>query len=194
MVGRVTRSPTSISGVSSKIVPQQTTQTYRSGLLWLLCTAGVGLALDLWTKQASAERFSPPQAICELIPGYLHLTAVRNYGAVFGLGQGGRWLFVLVSFAAIAFVLYMFSRSPRRWWHDLTLGMLLAGILGNLYDRLAIGYVRDMIHVFPRWPNVFPWVFNIADSLLCISIGILVVTGLVMPEPEQDDESATQQP
>ena len=72
--------------------------------------------------------------------------------------------------------------------------MLLAGILGNLYDRVFIGYVRDMIHVFPRWPNLFPWVFNIADSLLCVSIGILLIAGILTPEPKQKHEPTVKQP
>lgn len=152
------------------------------GLATLLIVAASSLAADLWTKRIAVERLSPPERPYEFLPGLLHFTYVANHGAVFGLGQGYRWLFVLVSFAAIAFVGYLFAKSPRRWWYDLTLGMLLAGILGNLYDRIFIGHVRDMIHALPHWPNFFPWVFNVADSLLCVSIVILMVAGFFLPE------------
>jgi signal peptidase II len=156
----------------------------------LLVTAGIGIALDLFTKSAAAHHLAPPDPAITLIPGYLHFTYVENHGAVFGLGQGWRWLFVLVSFAAIGFVGYLFAQSPRRWWHDITLGMLLAGILGNLYDRVVFGYVRDMIHALPRWPDLFPWVFNVADSLLCVSITILILVGIFFDERKQHETPA----
>ena len=175
-------------------MPQPTSKSYLAGLLLLTCTAVVGLLLDLWTKHLSVAHFAPWDDIYRFIPGYIHFTAVANHGAVFGLGQGWRWLFVAVSVAAVGFVVYMFHNSPRRWWHDLALGMLLAGILGNLYDRIFIGYVRDMIHVFPRWPNLFPWVFNIADSLLCVSIGILLIAGILTPQPKGKYEPTVKQP
>jgi signal peptidase II len=60
--------------------------------------------------------------------------------------------------------------------------MLLAGVLGNLYDRLMLGYVRDMIHALPRWPNFFPWIFNVADSLLCVGVTLIILYNLVRPE------------
>ena len=161
-----------------------------AGIIIVLLTAGLGLWADLYSKALSVQRLSAPASPYDFIPGYLQFTFVENHGAVFGFGQGGRWIFVAVSIAAIAFVAYLFAKSPRRWWYDVALGMLLAGILGNLYDRVFIGYVRDMIHALPRWPGVFPWVFNIADSLLCVSIGVLLVTGLFTPEEKADDRHA----
>ena len=76
------------------------------------------------------------------------------------------------------------------------LGLLLAGVLGNMYDRMHFGYVRDMIHALPnsQWPDwvvrllpaawrppvgrgldVFPWIFNVADSLLCIGVSAMLL-------------------
>jgi signal peptidase II len=57
--------------------------------------------------------------------------------------------------------------------------MLLAGVLGNLYDRIQYGYVRDMIHALPDkfvfgYP-AFPWIFNIADSLLCVGVAFMIL-------------------
>ena len=159
------------------------------GFLTLLITAILGFVVDLITKSISFEHLVPPEPAYEFIPGFIHFTAVQNRGAVFGMGQGMRWLFILISLAAIVFVAYLFVRSRRQWWMNLTLGMLLAGIIGNLYDRVIFGYVRDMIHAFPRWPNLFPWVFNVADSLLCVSIGILLVTGMFAPDERITDKS-----
>lgn len=160
-------------------------------LLWLLVTAAAGLALDLWTKKL-ADQLLQGAAPYQFIPGYLHFTSVENRGAVFGIGQGHRWWFVLVAIAALAFVGYLYRKAPRRWWYLATLGMLLAGILGNLYDRVFIGHVRDMIHALPRWPNFFPWVFNVADSLLCLSITILLASSFFLPEKEPAYDQASE--
>lgn len=185
------------------------TNTWRAGIAYLLITAALALALDLSTKSAAVHHLSPPEPPIEFIPGYLHFTYIENHGAVFGLGQGMRWMFVLVSIAAVAFVGYMFKHSPRRWWHDVVLGMLLAGILGNLYDRIVFGYVRDMIHALPdhywggtwqipliNYPPApdrayFPWVFNVADSLLCVSITILIIAGIFFDQRKTDEPRAT---
>jgi lipoprotein signal peptidase len=70
--------------------------------------------------------------------------------------------------------------------------MLLAGVLGNMYDRIVFGYVRDMIHALPgwKWPGtwqvpligypspgreVFPYIFNVADILLCVGVGLMII-------------------
>lgn len=180
--------------------------TTRAGIAYLLITTVICLALDLFTKSAAVHHLSPPEAAIEFIPGYLHFTYLENRGAVFGVGQGMRWLFVLVSLGAIGFVAYMFVNSPRRWWHDVLLGMLLAGILGNLYDRLVFGYVRDMIHALPGhfWGGTwqvfgyppepdrayFPWVFNVADSLLCVSIAMLIVAGIFLDHGKKNEVAA----
>jgi signal peptidase II len=144
-----------------------------------LLVAGVGVALDLWTKYLAFSSLMLAGQPYRLLPGWLEFEVVINHGAVFGLGQGGRVIFVIVSFAAIVFLTYLFSTSKNRWWYQVLLGMLLAGVIGNLYDRLTYGYVRDMIHIFPRWPNLFPWVFNVADSFLCVGVSLMVIYSLL---------------
>ena len=152
-------------------------------------TFAIGLLADLWTKKLAVERWAETTADYVFIPGWLHFTYVPNYGAVFGAWQGFRWFFVGVSVIAIGAVVWMFMESGRRRLYQILLGMLLAGIIGNLYDRMAYGYVRDMIHALPQWPKLFPWVFNVADSLLCVSIGALMIYGLVFPDNPRDAES-----
>src|SRR5256714_6599922 len=122
----------------------------------------VGVALDLWTKRVAFDRLAEQIVVVpdsslpngrvevrsdeyEFIPNWLHFHVTANQGAVFGLGQGKRILFVAVSLAAIVFIFYLFSTSGRQRLYQIILGMLLAGVLGNLYDRLMLGYVRDMI-------------------------------------------------
>ena len=141
--------------------------------------AAVGLGLDLWTKSLAFSNLSLYGGPYRFIPGWVEFEAVVNHGAVFGLGQGDRAVFVVVSIGAILFLNYLFATSGKRWGYQILLGMLMAGVMGNLYDRIAFGYVRDMIHALPRWPKFFPWVFNVADSFLCVGVGLMVIYSMV---------------
>jgi signal peptidase II len=175
------------AGRSSRIgneMEQIPTQNLRSpvALLCFFLTAVLGLGLDLWTKNIAFDRLLismhetddgiviPLSRTHQFIPGWLHFHVTANQGAVFGKAQGFRWLFVIASIGAIAFLLYQF-----------VLGLLLAGVLGNLYDRARFGYVRDMIYALPdrTWPGtereLFPWIFNLADSYLCVGVFLMIV-------------------
>jgi signal peptidase II len=165
-------------------------QNFRSvaALACFLLTAIIGFGLDQWSKAAAFRELAhgmtegidgrpvpdQPRSL-HFIPGWLHFDVTSNYGAVFGIGQGQRSLFIVVSVAAILFIFYLFATSDRQRVYQVILGMLLAGVLGNLYDRLVFGYVRDMIHALPRWPGFFPWIFNVADSLLCVGVFLMIV-------------------
>ena len=165
-------------------------------------TCAVGLSLDLSSKVFAAHkllvgdlialpngRLEAPSEDYAFIPGWLHFHFTVNQGAVFGLGQGQRGLFILVSIAAIAFLTYLFAASGPQRFYQVILGMLLAGVLGNMYDRIVFGHVRDMIYALPgwRWPDwfhhllpmlpaeVFPWIFNVADTLLCTGVFLMIV-------------------
>ncbi|MBN1510663.1 MAG: signal peptidase II [Phycisphaerae bacterium] len=104
-------------------------------LLWSL--AVVVLALDLWSKAWAMARLpvvnaDPPT----LLFGRISLQRSLNAGALFGLGQGMSPLFIAASLLALLFVLYLFASSSRRQWvMHAALGFILAGALGNLYDR-----------------------------------------------------------
>lgn len=181
------------------------TENFRSPLALLLFfgTTLVGLTVDLWTKSLAAAHLNGMPS-WEFMPGWLNFTYTENRGAVFGLGQGQRWLFVLVSIAAIGFLTYLFALSAGRRFYQLLLGMLLAGVLGNMYDRVAYGYVRDMIHALPgrHWPasiaqmlpsawangGIFPWVFNVADMLLCVGVFLMIVYSFIHHPVESANE------
>ena len=165
--------------------PGRWTDNFRSpaALTRFCLTTGAGLALDLWTKVLAQTHRRDAEPV-RFIEGWLHFTYTENRGAVFGIGQGQRPLFLAVSVVAIGFLTYLFATSGRQRFYQFILGMLLAGVLGNLYDRYHYGYVRDMIHALPRWPNAFPWVFNIADSFLCVGVFLMIVYSLFFaPNP-----------
>lgn len=89
---------------------------------------------------------------------------VKNYGAAFGLLQGQLLLFIIISFMVIALCIYYYRIKKLR----LPLILILAGTIGNLIDRLFLGYVRDFIDL-KIWP-----VFNLADSLYVIGVALLI--------------------
>ena len=168
----------------------------------------LGLGLDLWTKHAALERLAAgvPQHVQDfetgrsrwiveprfdlretrgyvVVPNLLNFNVTVNEGAVFGFGQGKRWIFVTISVAAILFLTYLFATSGRQRFYQIILGMLLAGVLGNMFDRIRFGYVRDMIYALPKW-GAFPYIFNVADMLLCVGVGLIFVYSLLHPRPK----------
>jgi signal peptidase II len=186
---------------------QRHPSTWRSGKAWaaLLVVTALGLVLDLWSKDLAfryvagrpvvVERqqvlraaylsdLIPPHPPVEVVPGWLHLTLVLNPGAVFGIGAGKRVFFIVFTVLALGFGLWMFGAWTRRrdYVAHGAIGLLLAGGLGNLYDRLVYACVRDFIHPLPMtvWPGgggkpVWPYVSNVADLFLLIGIAVLVV-------------------
>ena len=184
--------------------PRVTRPPYRSVPAWLclLLPLVLGLAADLTVKHVAFarlvrgdgldedNRFQVQSAEARPLPGFLHLQAHVNHGAVFGIAQDQRAVFVVVSAFALALLAYLFVRSDSQRLYQFLLGVLFAGVLGNLYDRVTLGYVRDMIHAFPQW-NVFPWIFNVADSLLCTGVGGMFLYTLVRKEDAVGRDRAT---
>lgn len=173
--------------------------------LCLILPLFIGVTLDLYTKYLSEDRLLVNRVVdddgtvyldshvYQLIPDYLHLTYHENRGAVFGIGQGARALFLLVSVMAIVLLGYLFVRSGKQRLYQILLGMLLAGVIGNMYDRAVYGYVRDMIYIFPK-AGIFPWIFNIADSLLCTGVAGMFVLSVLRRTPETNSSSSRSQP
>lgn len=176
----------------------------RSALACFLLTVVIGVSLDLWTKKLAWDKLCPkgvtktetgehiagPHEAYTVIPNVLSFRFTVNEGAVFGIGQGMRWLFLAVSVAAIGFIGYLFLTSGNHRFYQFILGLLLAGVLGNMYDRIKWGYVRDMINIFPTpiggkvW---FPWIFNLADTFLCVGVGLIFLYSLKAPRPVKDE-------
>ncbi|MEM9251630.1 MAG: signal peptidase II [Planctomycetota bacterium] len=126
-----------------------------------------------------------------LIPHGLSLRLTTNDGAVFGLGSGGRWAFVAFSVLATVVIGFLFWRSDRRAGvFHVGLALVLGGALGNLYDRLVYGVVRDMLHLFPgvalpygwQWPGggngLYPWIFNLADVFLLAGVAVITLASM----------------
>ena len=99
-----------------------------------------------------------------------HLTYIHNFGAGFGILQNQRILLVIISIAVAAFIFYYAKKvKEEETLLQLLLGFVLGGTIGNLIDRIFLGYVTDFFD-FMIWP-----VFNIADSFVTIGIIGLVI-------------------
>ena len=118
----------------------------------------------------------------DVIGDFAQLWHVRNDGAAFSILPGATWLFVPVTLVAIGMVIY-FHRAfrERTAWIHLILGAILAGSLGNLTDRLRLGYVIDFVSLGTgdtRFPT-----FNVADSAVVLGIGALVAYLTFVDQP-----------
>jgi len=192
--------------------PGVDTPAWRSVRAWvvLLSIAIAGLAVDLATKawafhSVAGEPVELPYDEIAGNPSYrlpwhngvralpadlLDFRLVLNHGAVFGLGQQKRAVFVAFTVVAVLAALGVFGwwTSARARWAHVGIALVLAGGLGNLHDRLAFGAVRDFLHMTPRWhlpfgfrwpggsDELFPWVFNVADVLLLAGMAVLLLT------------------
>ncbi|MGI5987392.1 MAG: signal peptidase II [Dysosmobacter sp.] len=133
-----------------------------------LALGAAGLALDQWLKAYVTANIPLGQAQ-SLLPGVVELRTVHNYGAAWSSFSGSRWLLVAVTCIIVIFVTVLLVRRVVR--HPLGVAaccMVISGGLGNIIDRVRLGYVVDMFNLlFMNYP-----VFNVAD--------ILVVCGAVL--------------
>lgn len=145
-------------------------------LAYLLIAGGVFM-IDQVTKAWATRvlRFGGDQTV---ISGFLNFAYAENRGVAFSMldeqGDAGRWGLSIVAIIAATLVLYFFWRTPRADDRILgSLALLLAGIAGNVTDRLRLGFVVDFIDVqFGSWH--YP-TFNIADTAICVGAGLLIL-------------------
>ena len=152
----------------------------KKDLLWklayLVITGGVFM-IDQMTKAWAVRRLRFGDDI-SVISGFLNFAYAQNTGVAFSMfddhGDAGRWGLSAVALLAGVLVLYFFWRTPRS--DDRILGalaLLLAGIAGNVTDRLRLGFVVDFIDVqFGSWH--YP-TFNVADMAIVIGAGLLIL-------------------
>lgn len=145
-------------------------------LAYLVIAGGVFL-IDQSSKAWAVRRLRFGEDI-PVISGFLNFAYAQNTGVAFSMlddhGDGGRWGLSVVALVAGALVLYFFWRTPRT--DDRILGalaLLLAGIAGNVTDRLRLGFVVDFIDVqFGSWH--YP-TFNVADMAIVIGAGLMII-------------------
>ncbi|MHB1652157.1 MAG: signal peptidase II [Desulfitobacteriaceae bacterium] len=141
-------------------------------LVWLTM-AGVWL-IDRLMKVAVQSHFVPGESVV-IVPKVFHVTYVLNPGAAFGLMAGRTWIFIVAAAIVVLGILYTQAKVPRQEViFRLALGMIGGGALGNLYDRVRTGLVVDYLDF-----RIWPFVFNFADSMIVVGVGLLLLTVLL---------------
>jgi lipoprotein signal peptidase len=185
------------TGAAAGLKEARAMSTFRSPTAWILMLSvlAAGLAFDLWSKYwafgtlagrpvvidkamvlaGRHHELIPPNVTRVIVPSLLEFKLVLNVGAVFGAGEGKRWLFIAVTVFAVFFGLFLFGYWTRA-----------KDRMAHLAIGLTYGCVRDFIHPFPgvhlpfgmRWPGgdneLWPYVSNVADKFLLIGIVILL--------------------
>jgi signal peptidase II len=150
----------------SKVSPDK----YRGRLRLLLIVAALMVTIDQLSKLwINANR---PQI--ELLPGFLDLVYVENTGAIFGLFHSQTELFIALGIAASVIILvFLYYFPPATTLGTLSFALILSGAVGNLIDRIRLGYVIDFISIHLQ--ELFHWpAFNIADTALVVGIFTLL--------------------
>ncbi len=140
-------------------------------IFWCYFIAVAVVVLDQVTKWL-VVKFLVPVGSVPLIDGVLHLTYVENTGAAFGMMKDRRWIFMAASTIAIVIIIVIIARYAREnRFETICISMILGGGIGNMIDRVRLGYVIDFIDV--RLINFA--VFNVADSFVTVGAILLIV-------------------
>ena len=145
-------------------------------------------ALDRVTKYFVLNSVDPryPKTI---VPDFFNLVNITNDGAAFGSFKNNNNLFIAISCIAALVALVLLLSHPKvhskeirsawrrsNFWRDVSLALLLAGVLGNLSDRLLYGHVIDFLLFDLHVPFAHPWpAFNVADSCICVAVVFFVI-------------------
>lgn len=128
----------------------------------VIVTSFLVLLLDQLTKYFLKNKIF-------IVTSFFKISYIENTGASFGMLKGFNWLFIIVAFIALFYVFKYYKEVKKeRFYVNLAVGFLLGGILGNLIDRVFLGYVRDFLD-FGFWPT-----FNFADTFSTIACVLLI--------------------
>jgi signal peptidase II len=148
------------------------------------------LVADQISKHLVLSNLNPGQSwnpVTSLAP-WVSITHVTNTGAAFGLFPDRGSLFVVIAVTVVVAIIFYYRHLPTgQWWIKVSLGLQLGGALGNLLDRLRLGYVIDFID-FKIWP-----VFNVADSSIVVGVAILAYYLLRERDEKENGEQLVQE-
>ncbi len=142
--------------------------------------------LDRVTKYLVLHHIRPDEPRI-VVPNFFHLVSITNTGAAFGSFKNNNAFFIAISCVALLFALVLLlgrsnsGKSISLWWsrdvwRDVSLALLVAGVLGNLTDRLLYGHVIDFLLFDLHVPFAHPWpAFNVADSCICIAVVCFII-------------------
>ena len=128
--------------------------------------------IDQFTKWLVVKYMTLGESIT-IIENFLYITSHRNRGAAWGILQGQMWFFYIVTTVVIIGIVYYIRKFSTDKLTGISLGLILGGAIGNFIDRIFRNEVVDFVHTY-IFSYSFP-VFNVADSALCIGVGLLVI-------------------
>jgi len=141
--------------------------------MWLFIVSSTVVLLDQLAKRLISDKLQFNESI-KVIDGFFNLTLVHNPGAAFGLFPHHKHLFIVFSIVTAATIFFIYLKYARNNTNiQILLGLILGGAIGNLIDRLYLGYVVDFLDFYLfsyHWPA-----FNIADSSICIGVGLITL-------------------
>lgn len=162
-------------------------------IICLLIVLGC-VALDQATKWIVLLNMEIGESI-PLIKGVFHFTYIRNPGAAFGSLSNSRWVFIVLSTVMIAgMIFYLVKYRPKAKLFYIPASMIIGGGIGNMIDRLFYGdsfgdgTVVDFLD-FCAFPNLWSWIFNVADAFVCVGAAILFVYLLIEIIKEEKDKA-----
>jgi signal peptidase II len=144
---------------------------------WLLFggLAATIVVLDQLTKAWLTSFLAPGQSV-DVLGDLVRLVHAQNTGGLFGFLRGQAVPFALISLVVVGLIVAYHARSGRNPYLSVTLGLLLGGAIGNLIDRVRLGYVVDFVDAgigSVRW-----YTFNVADAAISVAILLLLAASL----------------
>ena len=137
----------------------------------LIAVIAAVIGLDQLTKWLTVVNLAEYESF-PLWQDVLHFTYVKNTGMAFGMLKDHRWVFMVFStIAIVALIVYLFRFRPESRWMQVSMAMIIGGGIGNMIDRVFLGYVVDFIDV----TLINFAVFNVADSFVCVGAGIMIL-------------------
>ena len=156
--------------------------------LWLLISLA-GVVLDQFSKWLCSTYLKSVGSV-RIIPGFLDFTYIENRGAAFGSFSNHRWVFMIFSTVAIvAVTVYLLRFSENHKLLRTSLALIVSGGVGNMFDRIGLGYVVDFIDFHAIWQ----YIFNIADCFVCIGAGLMVLYCILTMRDELSKEKEAKQ-
>lgn len=151
---------------------------------WFLISAVI-VVLDLYTKHLVQQAFQYGEHLT--VTSFFDLVRYHNEGAAFSfLADAGGWqklFFSAVSVVAIVVISYLIRKHQTEKLFCLGLALVLGGAIGNLYDRVTLGYVVDFLYFHYQtfyWPA-----FNVADSAICVGVALLLLDSFKKDSPKK---------
>lgn len=131
----------------------------------------LSIAMDQISKYLAAA-YLPALGTLPIIEDIFHFTYVENRGAAFGMLANHRWIFMILSVVGIgAMIVWLAWEKPKSYWTRTAIALVVGGGIGNMIDRVLLGYVIDFIDC--RFIDFY--VFNIADSCVCVGCAMFVI-------------------